>query len=119
MSTANRRMTNGVNAQKRSTENDAGTGPATPRSPSHSAKEIDEAIDEGDAAASDIETLFRRMIAGARLLPRRERAQARRAAHEWRRIALKELREKRMHDRHARHMLRQLKRIRPSGFDYR
>jgi hypothetical protein len=88
-------------------------------SPAHSANDIDGPIDEGDAAEIEIETIFKRRIAGARLLPRHERAPARRAAREWRRIALKALREKRMRERHARHMLRQLKRIRPSDFDCR
>jgi len=88
-------------------------------SPAHSANESDEPIDEGDAAEFEIESEFRRRLMGARQLPRRERAQARRAAREWRRLALKALREKRMRDRLARYMLRQMKRIRPSGFDYR
>jgi hypothetical protein len=97
--------------------NDRGTGPATSASPAHSAHEIDEPIDERDAAELEIETIFKRKLAGARFLPRRERMAARREAHEWLRLALKALREKRLTDRNAR--LRQIKRIQPSGFDYR
>ena len=101
------------------TENDPGTGPATSASPAHLADESNEPFDEGDAAEIEIETIFKRRIAGARLLPRRERAAARREARDWRRFALKALREKRRSERHARDMLRQLKRIRRSGFDCR
>jgi hypothetical protein len=104
---------------KEPSANDRGTGPATSASPAHSAHEIDEPIDDGDAAESDIETIFKRMIAGARLLPRRERAAARREAHEWRRLALKTLREKRLTERHARYRLRQMRRARPSNPDIR
>jgi hypothetical protein len=132
---------------KGSTENDRGTGPATSVSPAPSAHENDKAIeyrslvesklsateselqllpmpsielvDEDDAADVDIDTIFKRKLMGLRLLPRRERAQAYRAAKEWRRAALKALGEKRRCDRHARYMLRQLTRIRPSGLDWR
>jgi hypothetical protein len=132
---------------KGSTENDRGTGPATLVSPAPSAQENDRAIeyrplveskrgatetdvprrampsiepvDEDDAADVDIDTIFKRKLMGLRLLPRRERAQAYRAAKEWRRAALKALREKRLNECHARYMLRQLKRIRPSGLDWR
>jgi hypothetical protein len=78
-----------------------------------------ELVDEDDAADVDIDTIFKRKLMGLRLLPRRERAQAYRAAKAWRRAALKALREKRQSERHARYMLRQLKRIRPSGLDWR
>jgi hypothetical protein len=132
---------------KGSTENDRGTGPATLASPAPSAHENDKAIeyrplveskrsatetdvqrgampsielvDEDDAADVDIDTIFKRKLMGLRLLPRRERAQAYRAAKEWRRAALKALREKRLIERQARYMLRQLTRIRPSGLDWR
>jgi hypothetical protein len=73
--------------------NDRGTGPATSASPAHLADESNEPLDEGDAAEIEIETIFKRRIAGARLLPRRERAAARREAREWRRFPLKALRE--------------------------
>jgi hypothetical protein len=96
--------------------NDRGTGPATSASPAHTAHD-DEPVDEGAAAETEIEAIFKRKIAGARLLPRRERALARRAAREWRRFALKALRERRLSERHARHTLRQLKHFRPLGFD--
>jgi hypothetical protein len=86
-------------------------------SPAHSAHENDEPIDEGGASEIDIETIFRRMIAGAHLLSRRERAQAGRAAREWRRIALRALHEKRRSDRYARYMHRQLKRIKRSNLN--
>ncbi len=134
---------------KGSTENDRGTGPATLASPASSANENDKAIEyrpfvesklgatetdlprhgipsagfepveDDDGSDIDIDTIFRRKLLGLRLLPRRERAQAYRAAKEWRRAALKALREKRLSERHARYMLRQLTRIRPSGLDWR
>ena len=61
---------------------------------------------EGDAAEIEIRTTFRRMMMGLRRLPRRERAQALRAAREWRSFALNALHEKRQRDRHARYMQR-------------
>jgi hypothetical protein len=94
----------------------------------HSATEIElphravssvELDGEDDGADVDVDTIFKRKLMGLRLLPRRERAQAYRAAKAWRRAALKALREKRQCERHARYMLRQLKRIRPSGLDWR
>jgi hypothetical protein len=102
-----------------STENDPGTGPATSASPAHQAHEMDGPIDEGDAAEIEIETIYKRKIAGARLLPRRERALARRDARDWRRLALKALREKRATERHARHMRWRLMRARPLDLDRR
>jgi hypothetical protein len=134
---------------KEATENDRGTGPVTSASPAPSADKNDTAIEyrpfvefkrsateielprhdnpsagfesteKDDASDIDVDTIFRRKLMGLRLLPRRERAQAYRAAKEWRRVALKALREKRTSERHARYMLRQLKRIRPSGLDWR
>jgi hypothetical protein len=102
-----------------SSANDRGTGPATSASPAHSANDSDGPTDEGDAAEIEIENIFKRKIAGARLLPRRERALARREARDWRRLALKALREKRLNERYARHMLRLLARARPSNPDIR
>jgi hypothetical protein len=80
---------------------------------------MDEPLDEGDAAEIEIEMIFKRKIAGTRLLPRCERALARRAAREWRRFALKALRERRLNERHARCALRQLKHLRSPGFGWR
>jgi hypothetical protein len=88
------------------TANDRGTGPATSASPAHSAPENGEPIDESNAAEFEIEIEFRRRLMGLRVLPKRERAQALRAAKDWRRVALKALREKRMRDRHASYILR-------------
>ena len=113
-----RRMCVGANG-KGSSANDRGTGPATSASPAHSAHEIEGPIEEGDAAEIEIENIFRRKIAGARLLPRRERAQARREAREWRRLALKALREKRAAERYARYMRWRLMRARPFDLDRR
>jgi hypothetical protein len=102
-----RRTTRAGAIGKGSTANDRGTGPATSASPAHSANESDEPIDEGDAAEFEIEIEFRRRLMGVRQLPRRERSQARRAAREWRRIALKALREKRRYERRPRFVWRQ------------
>jgi hypothetical protein len=89
-----------------SSENDRGAGPATSAPPAHSAIESDEPLGESDAAEFEIETEFRRKLAGLRVLPRRERAQARRAAKEWRRLALKTLLENRSRDRYAHYLQR-------------
>jgi hypothetical protein len=82
-------------------------------SPENLANESDQPPDEGDAAEIEIEIMFRRKLMGLRRLPRRERSQALRTAKEWRKLALKALREKRMRDRHARYMRRQ--QMRPSA----
>ena len=58
---------------------------------------------EGEAEEIEIETVFRRKIAGLRRLPKRDRPSARKAAQEWRIRALKALREQRARDRLARH----------------
>jgi hypothetical protein len=113
-----RRMFAGASG-KGSSANDRGTGPATSASPAQSAHEIDGPIDEGDAAEIEIENIFKRKIAGARLLPRRERAFARREARDWRRFALKALREKRATERHARYMRWRLMCARPFDLDRR
>jgi hypothetical protein len=101
-----------------SSENDRGTGPATSVSPASSAIEDKESHwsprwrdgEEEDRGGAEfqIDEEFRRKLLGARQLPRRERRQALRAAFDWRRLALKELREKQAVARHARHFLRQL-----------
>jgi hypothetical protein len=70
-----------------------------------------DAAEGGDAAIIDIETTFRRMLIGLRRLPRRERAQALRAAREWRSFAMNALREKRLRDRHARYVQRRQNRL--------
>jgi hypothetical protein len=69
--------------------------------------EFDPVADD-DAAATEINDLFRRRLMGLRRLPRYERPHALRTARELRRLALKALREKRAAERHARHRLRQL-----------
>jgi len=56
---------------------------------------------EGDAEEIEIETVFRRKLAGLRQLPKRERSTARKAARDWRTQALKALREKRANSRCA------------------
>jgi hypothetical protein len=131
------------------TANDRGTGPATLASPAPSANENErpreyqllasakfhpaaieltrvgnssvdpEPIEDADSPEVEIQMIFRRRIAGLRSLPRRERAQAFRAALEWLWFATAAMREKRLTERHARCMRRQLKRIRPSDFDRR
>jgi hypothetical protein len=60
-----------------------------------------ESIEEADSPEVEIQAIFRRKLAGLRLLPRRERAQARRAALEWLWFAMAALREKRAHARHV------------------
>lgn len=93
------------------TENDRGTGPATPASPSplatHSNDQSDDFLpyDDGSAEA-EISREFRRRLDGARLLPVKERAPAYRAAREWLRSAMTALREKRVYERAARREIR-------------
>jgi hypothetical protein len=72
-----------------------------------------EPVADDDAAATEINDLFRRRLTGLRRLPRHDRSHALRAAREWRRLALKALREKRAAERHARHRLRQLQTTAP------
>jgi hypothetical protein len=66
-----------------------------------------------DDGTADILDTFRRWLMGLRHLPRRERAQALRAAREWLSLALTALREKRAHERYARYMLRRLRQLPP------
>jgi hypothetical protein len=114
------------------TENEPGTGPATPASPSVSASHIrkeDESrpptftkigreasgltlrdllsadlISPEEEASPEFEILktFRLKIAGLRRLPRHQRAQAIRVALEWLSAMMKGLREKRAYARHRR-----------------
>jgi hypothetical protein len=92
---------------------DRGTGPATPESRAHLANEMNdlikfpafEPVEEGDAAATEIEATYRARLIGLRRLPRYQRAQARRAAREWRLLALRALREKRARERHANYVV--------------
>jgi hypothetical protein len=132
-------MLSGVKGKRPFEENDRGTGPATSVSPAHSAPEIDkppkylpalpsvsppppelrrsssvemEALDEGDAAELEIEAEFRRKLMGLRRLRHGERAQALRAAREWRSFALNALREKRLRERHSRYLVRRQSRVR-------
>ena len=97
-------MLNGTVAKRPLGENDRGTGPATSVSPASSAS--DNPLDEDGGAEFEIDAEFRRRLTGLRRLRRRDQPQALRAAREWRRIALKALREKRIRDRHARYMQR-------------
>lgn len=103
---------------KRFRGNNRGTGPtATPVSPVHSANDeknggtasvLGFEPDEDDGALGEIEAEFRRKLAGLRRLRRPERALALRVAKDWRRAALKEWRERRARERHARRTLRRL-----------
>jgi hypothetical protein len=63
-----------------------------------------EPLEEGDGAVNEINTVFKRKIAGLRRLPRRDRIHALKAARDWRGAALKALREKREIERHARYL---------------
>jgi len=62
----------------------------------------------------EIQTIFRRKMLGARMIAPHERAQARRAALEWLRFALRAAREKRAYARHARYIARQLRKQAPA-----
>jgi hypothetical protein len=115
-----RRRTTRVGASgKESPENDRGTGPATSVSPALSqvneneeSPNVDQTegsrIDEG-ADEFEIEVEYRRRRTGARSMPRRERRQAMRAAHEWRKAALASLKEKRLYKRTSEYFLRKAK----------
>jgi len=115
---------NGDSVPKSSTENDQGTGPATPWSPASLASDNepeplnpDDGIQTDDGgAAFEIENEYRRRLAGMRHLRRPVRAAAYRAAKEWFRAATVELREKRTRERQARALERRLLRraYRPS-----
>lgn len=103
-------------------ETDRGTRPAAPASPAtQSANEFDygamieltgrmrpfpqlEDLADDDGTAG-IDAEFRRRLRGLRTLRRGERAQALRAARDWRFLALKSLKEKRARERQARFML--------------
>jgi hypothetical protein len=65
-----------------------------------------EPLEEDEGAVREIKELFGRRIAALRRLPRHQRAHALRAAREWRRQALKALKEKRAVERCARHLHR-------------
>jgi len=132
------RTSTGANGKRLFAASDRGSGPATsvPLDTSASEKErpggyrssiISEihatgnelACDHshGDSEAADdagspaeIQMIFRRQIAGLRRLPRRERAQALRAALEWLWFAMAALREKQACARHTRYMRRRLQR---------
>lgn len=72
-----------------------------------------EPLEENEGAVREIGELFRRRLAGLRRMPRYQRAHALRAAREWRRQALKALKEKRTVERHARHLIRQQQKLTP------
>ena len=57
----------------------------------------------------EIESLYRRRLAGLRRLSRHERAAALRAARDWRRQAISALRERRAAMRHANRLARRLR----------
>jgi hypothetical protein len=63
---------------------------------------------DDEAMVTEINDLFRRKLADLRRLPRHERPHALRAIRDWRRLALKALRETRATNRHARHLLRRV-----------
>jgi hypothetical protein len=63
---------------------------------------------EGEGEEIEIDTIYRRKLAGLRRLPKRERPHARKAAKDWRTQALKALREKNAIERRARLRLQQL-----------
>jgi hypothetical protein len=125
------------NSDSELTENELGTGPATPVSPAHLASENREEGEKQPAASIrfmavateltgcdllaaeimsaeeegspelEILLIFRRKITGMRRLPRQQRAQAIRAALEWMWSTMAALREKRAYGRHRRHIIRQ------------
>jgi hypothetical protein len=64
--------------------------------------------EEDDCVLAEIEATVRRMLSGLRRMRRYERAAAFRAARDWRLTAIKEWREKRARERHARQTLRRL-----------
>jgi len=70
-----------------------------------------EPFDEYAGEEIEIETRFRRKLAGLRRLPRQERPHALRAAREARQLDLKTLREKRAAERDRRYRLRQLQKV--------
>lgn len=91
-------MSDGAKSRKRACESDIGAGFATAEPPSELAP------DQGDdcnireretAAEIEIDAEYRRRLFGIRCLPGWARAGARRGARDWRRMALKALREKR------------------------
>jgi hypothetical protein len=80
---------------------------------------LDGPVDDAASTAAEIQVIFRSRIAGLRRLPKRERAQALRAALEWLWFAEAALREKRLIDRCARHAQRRnhmLQRLRPPRY---
>jgi hypothetical protein len=105
------------------TENDRGNGPATFNSPAnqanHKGQPIEfntparaahgppipfDPVEENDAAAAEIEAMFKWKLIGLRRMPAHQRAHALRAAREWRLQALLALRKKRARDQQARYV---------------
>lgn len=72
-----------------------------------------EPIEAEEGAMREINEQFGRRLAGLRRLPRNQKAHALRAAREWRRQALRALKERRATRRHARHGVRQLQKPAP------
>jgi hypothetical protein len=66
------------------------------------AHEFESLADDG-AAEAEINAAYRQRLSGLRRMRRHERAQAVRAAREWRFLSLKALRDKRARDRRARY----------------
>lgn len=90
-------------------ENDVGAGPATTEPPSDSAVHDDGGCDFNEAnmgAEIEIEAAYRRKLAGIRMMPRFQRAGARREARDWRRIAFRILREQRRNENFSRKLRR-------------
>jgi hypothetical protein len=125
------RTSNGVANKRLYSENDTGTRPAAPLSPSdESANEMrqqsfkasavrvefkaavlgeltrggppPDSQDLEDDGAAEIEDEFRRRLLALRRMRPHERAAALRAAREWRSLGLKALRDRRARDRRAR-----------------
>ncbi len=67
-------------------------------------------VAEGEAEEREIETVFRRKLAGLRHVRKSERAGALKAARDWRTLALKALRKRRASKRYATWVSRQLRR---------
>jgi hypothetical protein len=100
---------------KANTANDQGAGPATPVSPASSAQ--DECCFWGAVpgeeqpisdALPDIENEYQRRLAGLKVLPRRQRSAAYRAAKEWFRVAIADERARKQRDRAATRILRMI-----------
>lgn len=99
----------GGNGKRFIPESDQGAGPATtgPPAPPEANKSEDDSAElerwslSDDGALLEIIVEFRRRLLGLRFLPRQARAGARREIRLWRRVALKNLRDRRAAERSA------------------